>query len=391
MTYVDNPFKSPAILSLCPGMRGLERGLERAFIRLGWPIPKTIAYVEIEAFIIQNLVGQMEKGLLDPVPIWSNLKTFPWEILRGKVDFFTGGYPCQPFSVAGKQGGTSDPRHLWPYIKEGIRTIKPVCCFFENVANHINIGYREVRSDLEGLGYRVEEGIFSAEEVGGPHQRKRLFILALLGDPKSDDKFRNGQHKTEPRQQNEIRGSGDVEYAKKSGTRELSKCEQGQEWCKSVNSIDTNRSSEAMADTSSFGPSSKKENDKREESIKEGRSVRLGTVPSRTGELANPDKCGSQQDSESTELRPERIEQPPCNSGGTDQGPNFEGRLNRWPARPGQEQYEWEHPRTESKMGFTVNGYNYREDLLRMAGNGVVEQTAELAFIDLLRKHKITP
>jgi DNA (cytosine-5)-methyltransferase 1 len=62
--------------------------------------------------------------------------------------------------------------------------------------------------------------------------------------------------------------------------------------------------------------------------------------------------------------------------------------VNRWPGRPGEPQYEWEAPRTvESGMGCTIDGYNFREDILRALGNGVVEDTAEIAFIDLLNKH----
>lgn len=155
-------------------MRGLERGLERA----GVPC-RTLAYVEIEAFIVENLANQMENGVLDAAPIWSNLKTFPWENFRGKVHGITGGYPCQPFSFAGRRGGTDDPRHLFPHIARGIEIVRPRWCFFENVPGHLNLGYEEVRGVLQGLGYTVKEGIFSAEEVGAPHQRKRLFILAV--------------------------------------------------------------------------------------------------------------------------------------------------------------------------------------------------------------------
>lgn len=66
----------------------------------------------------------------------------------------------------------------------------------------------------------------------------------------------------------------------------------------------------------------------------------------------------------------------------------FGGTSNRWPARPGQVQLEWEAPRTiESGMGCTIDGYNFREDLLRALGNSVIEQQAEYAFRDLIRKH----
>lgn len=174
MNHVDNPFKSPAVLSLCTGMRGLESGIERAI----GPI-RTVAFVEIEAFVIENLVRQMEQGVLAPAPVWSDLKTFPAAAFHNKIHGITGGYPCQPFSVAGKRAGTDDPRHLWPHIRSIIDATRPVWCFFENVPGHLTIGYQQVRSDLQSLGYTVTEGLFSAQEVGAPHQRIRLFILAV--------------------------------------------------------------------------------------------------------------------------------------------------------------------------------------------------------------------
>lgn len=98
--YVDNPFNSPAILSLCPGFLGLERGLERAI----GPI-RVAAYVETESFVVANLVAAMEKGFMAPAPIWTDLKTLNGRIFRGKIHGIIGGYPCQPFSIIGKQQG----------------------------------------------------------------------------------------------------------------------------------------------------------------------------------------------------------------------------------------------------------------------------------------------
>jgi DNA (cytosine-5)-methyltransferase 1 len=161
-------------VSLCSGYGGIDLGLSRA---MGGSL-RTIAYSEIEAFACANLVSKMEAGLLDPAPIWSDLKTFPWQEFRGLVDIVSGGYPCQPFSAAGKRAGKDDPRHLWPWIADGIRIARPRLCFFENVEGHISLGLSTVISDLEELGYRTTFGIFSASEVGAPHQRKRVFILA---------------------------------------------------------------------------------------------------------------------------------------------------------------------------------------------------------------------
>jgi DNA (cytosine-5)-methyltransferase 1 len=161
------------VISFCAGYGGIERGLDLAGIN-----HRVIAYVEIEAFAIANLVAKMESGELDAAPVWTDLKTFPAHLFRDCVDIITGGYPCQPFSAAGKRKGEEDPRHLWPHIRRHVRTINPLQCFFENVEGHISLGLNSVISDLEEDGYDSTFGIFSAEEVGAPHQRKRVFILA---------------------------------------------------------------------------------------------------------------------------------------------------------------------------------------------------------------------
>ena len=170
---MDSSAKPLSVLSLCTGYGGIERGLELAGVR-----HRVITHVEIEAFAIANLASKMEEGQLVPAPIWTNLKTLPVAVFRDRIHILTGGYPCQPFSAAGKRAGTDDPRHLWPYIAEIIGAVRPVRCFFENVEGHISLGLREVIEDLEGLGYKTTFGIFSASEVGAHHQRKRVFILA---------------------------------------------------------------------------------------------------------------------------------------------------------------------------------------------------------------------
>jgi DNA (cytosine-5)-methyltransferase 1 len=165
--------KTVTHISLCAGYGGIDLGLKRAIPHL-----RTIAFSEIEAFACANLVAKMEAGFLDAAPIWTDVKTFPWPRFHGKVDILSGGYPCQPFSAAGKRLGRDDPRHLWPWIADGIRLCQPRVCFFENVEGHISLGLREVLGELEEIGYRATWGVFSAAEVGAPHQRKRVFILA---------------------------------------------------------------------------------------------------------------------------------------------------------------------------------------------------------------------
>jgi len=161
------------VLSLCSGVGGLDLG-----VRLALPAARTTCYVEREAYCISVLLARIQDEALDDAPVWTDVRSFdglPW---RGTVDLIIGGYPCQPFSVAGQRRGAEDERHLWPAIARIIAEIRPLACFFENVPGHLTLGFREVRGELESMGYRVEAGLFTAAEVGAPHQRERLFILA---------------------------------------------------------------------------------------------------------------------------------------------------------------------------------------------------------------------
>ncbi len=181
-------------LSFCTGFGGLDLGLRRVL-----PCVRTLAYCEIEAYAVANLVAKMEGGAMDSAPIWSNIKTFPHDPFCGNVDFITGGYPCQPFSHAGKRGGENDPRHLWPFIRTAVERIAPVCCFFENVEGHISLGLSSVLDDLEERGYKTAWGIFSAEEVGANHRRKRVFILAHSDNAGQPAGYRNREERDDVR------------------------------------------------------------------------------------------------------------------------------------------------------------------------------------------------
>lgn len=178
-------------ISLCTGYGGIDLGLRRVIRGL-----RTIAYSEIEGYAVANLVQKIEAGHLDTAPIWTDLKTFPYADFYRKVDIISGGFPCQPFSTAGTRGGDTDPRHLWPYIKRGIELARPALVFLENVHGILSAKLRgthwedeegtpvllHIFRELERVGYRPTAGIFSACEVGAPHQRKRVFILAVSNE-----------------------------------------------------------------------------------------------------------------------------------------------------------------------------------------------------------------
>jgi len=171
-------------IAFCAGGGGLDAGL-----RLALPNARTVCYVENEITAVGVLAKGIEQGWLDDAPIWSDLKTFDPEPWYGKVAGLTGGYPCQPFSQAGQRKGIDDPRHLWPFIADHIRVIRPQFCFFENVEGHLSLGYFDiVKPSLEAMGYRVKEGLFTAAEVGASHRRRRLFILAMAHAEQPSDR-----------------------------------------------------------------------------------------------------------------------------------------------------------------------------------------------------------
>ena len=162
-------------ISLASGIGALDLGIEIG--SSGQAIP--VCYVERETSAASVLAVRMEENSLPQAPIWSDIRTFDGRKWNGLVDGVVGGYPCQPFSNAGKKQGFSDPRNLWPAIEQIVRDCEPRWCFFENVDGHLRLGYFDVvKPELERLGYRVEEQVISAHEAGATHQRKRLFILA---------------------------------------------------------------------------------------------------------------------------------------------------------------------------------------------------------------------
>jgi len=169
-------------ISLCSGYEGIGLGLHRCIPNL-----RCIAYCEREAFAIANLVAKMEKGLLDEAPVFTDVTAFPWEqftpYMAGGILSF--GWPCQPVSMAGKRKATEDERWLFDIIADGISIMRPGMLFAENVEGLLSAKMPDGSSvfghcveRLERLHYKVEAGIFSASEVGAPHQRKRVFILA---------------------------------------------------------------------------------------------------------------------------------------------------------------------------------------------------------------------
>ncbi|MBU3029735.1 DNA cytosine methyltransferase [Paracoccus sp. XHP0099] len=184
-------------LSLCAGGGGLDMGL-----MLAEPGFHTRAFVEWEEWPRAVLVAAQRAGYFAPAPIWDDLRSFDSRPFRGAFDIVLAGYPCQPFSAAGRRGGAKDPRHLWPEVARIIRECVPEWVFLENVPGHVSLGLETVLRELWDMGYTPAAGLFSAAEVGAPHQRLRIFILAHNDEPAS----RRGQLQSSRAQRHRAEG-----------------------------------------------------------------------------------------------------------------------------------------------------------------------------------------
>tara|TARA_Y100000004_G_scaffold65576_1_gene73595 strand:+ start:293 stop:1657 length:1365 start_codon:yes stop_codon:yes gene_type:complete len=156
------------ILDLCSGIGGFSLGLEATG---GF---ETVAFCEVDEFCCKVL-NKHWPG----VPIYKDLKELgndPTRIVQ-EFDLICGGIPCQPFSVAGKQKGKEDDRHLWPYMHEIIKHKKPSWVIVENVGGFVNVALDDVCLDLEAQGYATQSFIIPACSVEAPHRRDRIWIL----------------------------------------------------------------------------------------------------------------------------------------------------------------------------------------------------------------------
>ena len=151
--------------SLFAGIGGFDLGLERAGMKVSWQI-------EIDEFCNAVLAKHWPN-----VPRFRDIKEVKIEQLD-KVDIICGGFPCQPFSAAGKKRGADDNRYLWPEMLRIIQGIHPAWVIGENVPGIINLALEDVCLDLEKEDYEVQPLIIPACSVNAPHKRERVWIVA---------------------------------------------------------------------------------------------------------------------------------------------------------------------------------------------------------------------
>ena len=120
---------------------------------------------------------------------YNDITKTDFSIHRGTIDILTGGFPCQPYSTAGKRLGKEDSRHLWPEMLRAIREIQPTWVVGENVFGLVNwnggLVFEEVQINLEAEGYQVQAFILPAASVGAPHKRQRVWFVAFKNTNKN--------------------------------------------------------------------------------------------------------------------------------------------------------------------------------------------------------------
>jgi len=146
---------------------------------------RTICAVELDPYPASVLLARQNDGILPPCPVWDDVCTFDGRPWRGLVDVVSGGFPCQDISSAGKGAGIDGKRSgLWREMFRVVCEIRPQFVFVENSPVLTSRGLGRVLGDLASIGYDAEWMVLGADDVGAPHVRKRIWILAH--DPHAD-------------------------------------------------------------------------------------------------------------------------------------------------------------------------------------------------------------
>ena len=323
------------VLDLFSGIGGFSIGLEKAGF-------ETVAFCEIEKYCQEVL-----KRHWPDTPIYDDVRTLSAQQLRAdgivRPDIIVGGYPCQPFSLAGVRRGEEDDRHLWPEVYRLIKEIRPTWGIFENVAGHITMGLDEVLSDLEAEGYAARPFVIPACGVDAPHRRDRVWIVA------------NTRH--QPRRDSisgSVRGNGAGQYAERKRSNEAAETARPSETSKTL----------AYADHTGSGTSRRSEDGERaateqgwqEQSLSKSSGQREAVADTNDSGLQgvaqtrHDGEDGTQPDDEQFEGR------------GSAHEPS-EGRPTLWKPEP--------------NVGRVANGIPARSHRIKALGNAVVPQIPE--------------
>jgi DNA (cytosine-5)-methyltransferase 1 len=168
---------------------GLFEGIGGFSLAAQWMGWETKAWCEINPFCQTVLKHHFPKA-----ECFEDIKLANFEKFKGEIDIITGGFPCQPYSSAGKRKGKEDERHLWPYMLKTIRAVQPRWVVGENVLGLVNwnggLVFHEVQTDLEAAGYEVFPYVLPAASVNAPHRRDRVWFIAHSHNART--KYRSG-------------------------------------------------------------------------------------------------------------------------------------------------------------------------------------------------------
>lgn len=305
-----------------------------------------VCAVEIDPYCRKVLAARQADGCLPGFPILEDVRAFDGTAWRGKVDVVCGGFPCQPWSTAGKRLGTEDPRHLWPEMARIISEVRPAYVFAENVSL---AAFEQPWRDLRGLGYRVPPALcLGASHLGAPHRRLRWWMLAA---DSNGNQHEGGAYAQRRASTEELSADSDrhgmhelATWRHVAGTSGVSSATRGDggDW--------------HVADASSGGLERSEDSDamhRISSCERYGEPVRGGGG---VGPLANPD--GARLAQRQGERGDHGEEQPPTVRAG-------------WWA-------------TEPRVGRVAHGVASRVDRLKALGNGQVPQVAAAAFRELM-------
>ena len=330
--------------SLFSGIGGIDLGLERAGMTVKW-------HSEIDPYACRVL-----KKHWPTTPNLGNIKDIDWSSVE-PVDLIAGGYPCQPFSTAGKRQGEKDERHLWPYFLRAIGELRPRYAFLENVRGHLSMGFDRVLGDLAEIGYDAEWQIVSAASVGAPHRRDRIICVAYPSELFSDGGNNYTRISMESETVPELGNSGgSTNVADPNNTSGQQQCE----W--EVQKSDIGGRSENVADPNNTGSGTSQcgiNSDRSEES--QERKFAQSRFSGRSSEMANTASEGLQG----------------CI------GKVFEGNGTR------STYGGWQWWEVEPDVGRVAHGIPSRVDRLRGLGNAVVPQVAEYVGRLIMEAHNV--
>ena len=362
------------LLDLFSGIGGFSLGLERTG---GF---ETVAFCEYD----EKAQLVLKKHWPD-VPIFKDVRDMNYE---GSVDIISGGYPCQPFSVAGKQKGKEDDRHLWPAMFSLIKKHRPSWVIGENVAGHISLGLDDVLADLESEGYGARTFCIPACAVDAKHRRDRVWIIGerVVGNTKHDGSSSCG---------NIGELQGEPEWTQKTIFE--------------FEGTSRPKHDEVMAHSNSndWGGGDSAQPSGRKSRMEFGGSSERQSIQGATQNVGNPTELQSNEPEDdreiSTQIRGETLKSGGASSADILSNPNSKRGCSRnsgWKdaedvgeqsSRPAGLRGEFKAWDPEPKLGRVAHGIPNRVDRLKQLGNAVVPQIPEIignAILAVMKKNE---